>query len=72
MTTPEQLLQLAEMLDTRFGGMASIELYYHPYETKWKCEASWSSAMFISGEGKTSSAAMENLRNNLNTIRTRT
>lgn len=46
MATQELLdlsLERATSLNSRYGGMASIKLEWHPYECEWVTAASWSS-----------------------------
>jgi len=43
----EQCLEAARCLDQQFGGMASIDVQYHPYESHWIAKASWSSGKTI-------------------------
>lgn len=39
------LLRAAWRLDAKKGGMASVEIKYHPYETTWIAKASWSQGL---------------------------
>ena len=47
MITPQDILTLAEKLDILYGGMASVNILYHPYEGEWIVKVSWSSGFTL-------------------------
>lgn len=59
------VLKLAQDLDVKYEGMASVSIVYHPYECHWIAKVDWSNSYKIEAVGDVPEEALNRLHESL-------
>ncbi len=61
----EGTLVLARSLSSEFDGMASVEMKYNPYESRWEATANWSNGIHFHRSSYDAEEAIKDLATHL-------